>query len=229
MSTTETYTSGAAQWAAVDDYIARLLLPPDPLLEAVLLANAAAGLPAHDVSPAQGRFLQLLVRIRGAARILEIGTLGAYSTIWMARALPPGGRLITLEADPKHAEVALRNIAAAGLADQVELRCAPALESLAQLEAEQAAPFDLVFIDADKPNNPAYLEWALKFSAPGTVIIGDNVVREGAILDAESTDERIRGVRRFYELLAAEPRFDATALQTVGSKGYDGFALAVVR
>lgn len=210
-------------WSAVDAYIGQLI-PADPLLEAVLKNNAAAGLPAHDVSPAQGRFLELLVRIRGARRVLEIGTLGAYSTIWMARALPSGGRLVSLEADPHHASVAEKNIAQTGLSDLVQLHVGPALETLPQLEA----PFDLIFIDADKPNNPAYLEWALQLSAPGTVIIGDNVVRKGGILDADSTDDRIQGVRRFYELMAAEPRLSATALQTVGCKGYDGFAMAVV-
>jgi len=216
-------------WAAVDAYIAETLFLQDPELDEVLRANAAAGLPEIDVAPNQGKFLHLLARIRGAKRILEIGTLGGYSTIWLARAIPPGGRLVTLEFEPKHAEVAAANIANAGLSDLVEIRVGPALNSLAQLHREGCAPFDLVFIDADKPNNPGYLEWSLRLSRPGTVIIGDNVVRDGAITDPDNADPRVQGVRRFMQMMADDPRLDATALQTVGSKGYDGFALAVVR
>ncbi len=220
--------SGPPAWTAVDDWFAGLLLPPDPALDAALAANAAAGLPAHDVSPLQGAFLQLLARISGARRILEIGTLGGTSTIWLARALPADGRLVTLEADPTHAAVARANIAAAGLAGRVELRQGPALQLLPGIAADGLGPFDLVFIDADKPNNPHYLDWALRLARPGTVILADNVVRDGAVLDAAGTDARVQGVRRFAEMLAAEPRLAATAMQTVGAKGWDGFVLAVV-
>lgn len=216
------------QWTAVDRYITDLLVPPDPALSSALQANATAGLPPHDVSPNQGKLLLLLARLQGARTILEIGTLGGYSTIWLARALPADGRLITLEADPKHASVARANIAAAGLADVVELRLGRALDTLSQLAAEGCSPFDLIFIDADKPSNPDYFAWALKLSRPGSLIIGDNVVRDGAVVDAASGDPRVQGVRRFYELLASSPRVSATAIQTVGSKGYDGFAIALV-
>ena len=216
------------QWTAVDRYITDLFAPPDPALDAALQASAAAGLPPHDVSPTQGKLLLLLARVQGARTILEIGTLGGYSTIWLARALPAGGRLITLEADPKHAEVARANIARAGLAAVVELRLGPALDTLPQLAAEGRGPFDLIFIDADKPNNPEYFAWALKLSRRGSLIIADNVVRNGAVVDAASSDPSVQGVRRFHELLAAEPRVSATAIQTVGSKGYDGFAIALV-
>jgi len=215
-------------WLAVDRYIVDTLLPPDPTLDAVLAANAAAGLPAIDVAPNQGKLLYLLALLRGARRILEIGTLGGYSTIWLARALPAGGRLVTLEADERHAAVARANIERAGLAGVIEIRVGKALDSLAQLQREGGEPFDLIFIDADKPNNPKYLEWALKLSRKGSVILGDNVVREGAVIDAASEDDRVQGTRRFFERMAAEPRLSATALQTVGSKGYDGFALALV-
>lgn len=211
-------------WTAVDEYFTGLLAPADPALTAALAASEAAGLPAHQVAPNQGKFLQLLALLVGARAILEIGTLGGYSTIWLARALPPGGRLVTLEADPGYAEVARANLERAAVADLVELRVGPALDTLPTL----TGPFDLVFIDADKPNNPAYLEWALRLTRRGSVIVGDNVVRDGAVVDAGSDDERVRGVRRFTEQLAAEPRVSATALQTVGSKGYDGFALALV-
>ena len=217
-----------ARWSAVDAYVTDRLVPPDPDLEAALAENAAAGLPAHDVSPPQGKFLHLLARLMDARRVLEIGALGGYSTIWLARALPPQGRVVTLEFDPKHAEVARRNIARAGLAGQVDLRVGPALETLPRLQAEGAAPFDLIFIDADKPNNPAYLDWAVKLSRPGSLIIGDNVVRDGAVVDADSRDDRVQGVRAFFDRLAADPRLDATALQTVGAKGWDGFAIALV-
>ncbi|SNS73111.1 Predicted O-methyltransferase YrrM [Granulicella rosea] len=216
-------------WTAVDDYFTDCLIAADPPLDAVLKANTKAGLPAHDVSPTQGKLLHLLVRLKGAKRILEIGTLGAYSTIWLARALPEDGRIVTLEADPKHAQVAAANIERSGLGSRIELRVGLALESLADLHAENSGPFDFIFIDADKPNNPAYLEWALRLSRPGSVIIGDNVVRDGAVVDPDDPDPRVQGVRRFLEMMKADPRLDATALQTVGSKGYDGFTLAIVR
>jgi predicted O-methyltransferase YrrM len=216
------------QWTAVDHYISDSLSLSDPALDAALAANAAAALPSIDVSPSQGKLLQLLAQLRGARRILEIGTLGGYSTICLARGLPTGGRLVTLEVDAKHAEVARSNIARAGFADAVEIRVGPAVETLARLQEEGAEPFDLIFIDADKPNNPAYLGWALKFSRRGSLIICDNVVREGAVADADSTDPMVQGARRLFEMLGAEPRLSATALQTVGSKGYDGFAMALV-
>lgn len=216
------------QWAAVDRYITDLLVPADPALDAALQDSAAAGLPPHTVSPNQGKLLQLLARVQGARTILEIGTLGGYSTIWLARALPADGRLITLEADPKHAEVARANIARAGLADVVELRLGRALHTLPQVAAAGLGPFDLIFIDADKPSNPEYFAWALTLSRRGSLIIADNVVRNGAVADAASGDPSVQGVRRFNELLAAEPRVSATAIQTVGSKGYDGFAIALV-
>jgi predicted O-methyltransferase YrrM len=216
-------------WTAVDRYIVDALIPPDAALDAALCANAAAGLPAIDVAPNQGKFLHLLARIQGAKRILEIGTLGGYSTIWLARSLPPGGSLVTLEFESKHAEVAWANIAKAGLSPVVEIRVGPALDSLAKLHEEGCAPFDLIFIDADKPNNPGYLEWSLRLSRPGTIIIGDNVVRDGAVTDPDNPDPRVQGVRRFIQMMADDPRLDATALQTVGSKGYDGFTLAVVK
>jgi predicted O-methyltransferase YrrM len=216
------------QWSAVDRYFADLLVSPDPALEAALLASAAAGLPPINVSPNQGRLLQLLARMQNARAILEIGTLGGYSTIWLARALPPGGHLVTLEADPKHAEVARANLARAGLADVVELRLGPALDTLPELAAENRGPFDLIFIDADKVSYPDYFAWALRLSRRGSLIIADNVVRKGAVIDADSTDPSVQGVRRFNELLAAEPRVSAVAMQTVGSKGYDGFAMALV-
>ena len=220
--------TGQEQWAAVDRYITDVLVPADPILDAVLAANAAAGLPAWDVAPNQGKLLQLLAQAQGARTILEIGTLGGYSTIWLARALPTGGRLITLEADPTHAEVARANIARAGLSDAVEVRVGRALDTLQQLEAEQQGPFDLTFIDADKPNNPEYFAWALRLSRRGSLIICDNVVRTGAVVDTTSHDPAVEGVRRFFEAVAAEPRVSATAIQTVGSKGYDGFAIALV-
>ncbi|CAN5607702.1 O-methyltransferase [soil metagenome] len=216
------------QWTAVDRYIIGLLVPADAALAAALQTSAAAGLPPHSVSPTQGKLLQLLARVQGARTILEIGTLGGYSTIWLARALPADGRLITLEADPKHAEVAHTNIARAGLADVVEVRLGRALDILPQLAEEDRGPFDLIFIDADKPSNPDYFEWALKLSRRGSLIVVDNVVRGAAVLDTRGRDASVRGVRRFYELLAAEPRVDATAIQTVGLKGYDGIAIGLV-
>ncbi len=220
-------------WTAVDRYICDHLLPEDPVLDAALRASDAAGLPPIAITPNQGKLLELLARIHGARRILELGTLGGYSTIWLARALPPGGRLVTLEANAAYADLARENIANAGLAEIVELRVGPALETLPQLAAEEREPFDLIFIDADKQNNPGYLEWSLKLSRPGSLIVADNVVRDGAILDADAGDPQlgdggVQGVRRFYELLAAEPRLSATAIQTVGAKGHDGFALALV-
>ncbi|MDZ8186615.1 MAG: O-methyltransferase [Nostoc sp. ChiSLP02] len=215
------------QWTEVDSYLTDLFVPPDPVLDAALEASAAAGLPPHNVSPNQGKLLLLLAQLQRARTILEIGTLGGYSTIWLARALPKDGYLMTLEADAKHAEVAESNIARAGLGDVVELRLGKALSTLPELAAENRR-FDLIFIDADKPNNPDYLAWALKLSRRGSLIIADNVVRNGAVIDTASSDASIQGVRRFNELLASEPRVSATALQTVGSKGYDGFAIALV-
>ena len=216
-------------WTAVDEYLVEKLIPADATLTEAREANAEAKLPAIDVSPTQGKFLYLLAKIHGARRILEVGTLGGYSTIWMARALPEDGRLVTLEIEKLHAEVALKNIERAGVASRVELRLAPAAESLAALVKEGVAPFDLIFIDADKPNNPVYLEWALRMSRPGSIVVVDNVVREGAVIQADSTDESVRGTRRLFDLIAANPRLEATVLQTVGSKGYDGFVVARVR
>jgi predicted O-methyltransferase YrrM len=213
------------QWAAVDSYLESALLPSDPVLEAALEANAAAALPAIDVSPSQGKLLHLLALLVGARRILEIGTLGGYSTIWLARALPPDGKLVTLEAEPKHADVARRNLARAGLTEVVDLRVGLALDTLPTLAGDR---FDFVFIDADKPNNPVYLEWALRLTRPGSAIVIDNVVREGAILDATSEDPRVQGTRTLFEVLSREPRVQATAIQTVGRKGYDGLVLARV-
>lgn len=216
------------QWTAVDHYIADRLVPSDDALSAALEASDSAGLPAINVSPAQGKFLMLLARIQGARNILEIGTLGGYSTIWLARALPAGGRLVTLEADAKHASVARANLERAGLAGVVEVREGPALETLPQLIAEDGDPFDLIFIDADKPNTPDYVALALKRSRPGSVIVVDNVVRGGDLIDAERMDAGIQGIRRLYDMLAADSRLTATAMQTVGGKGYDGFAIALV-
>jgi predicted O-methyltransferase YrrM len=215
-------------WSAVDSYIGSLFVPQDDVLRAALQASEAAGLPPINVSPAQGKLLQLLARVQGARSILEIGTLGGYSTIWLARALPRGGRLITLEADPKHIEVARANIARAGLGDVVELRFGRALDTLPQLAAENRGPFDFIFIDADKPGYPDYFAWALKLSRPGSLIIADNVIRKGAVIDPAHEDPRVQGVRRFNDVLAGEPRVSATVIQTVGSKGYDGFAIALV-
>jgi predicted O-methyltransferase YrrM len=216
------------RWTAVDRYITETLVRPDATMDAVLRASAAAGLPPHNVSPNQGKLLQLLARIQGARSILEIGTLGGYSTIWLARALPGGGHLITLEANSKHAGVARANFARAGLADTVELRVGRALDTLPQLAAEGRGPFDVVFIDADKQNNPEYFAWALELSRCGSLIIVDNVVRNGAVLDPASEDPGVRGVRRLNERLAAEPRVSAVAVQIVGSKGYDGMAIVLV-
>ena len=216
------------QWTKVDQYFSEMLLPSDPILESTLEASLNAGLPAISVSPNQGKLLEMLARIIGARSILEIGTLGGYSTIWLARGMAAGGHLITLEVDPKHAEVARANFTRAGLQDVVELRVGNALETLPQLPAERRGPFDLVFIDADKKNIPTYFDWALKLSHPGTLIVVDNVVRDGAVIDAESTDESVQGVRRFIESLAVESRVSGTVIQTVGIKGYDGFAIVLV-
>jgi len=216
------------QWTAVDRYITDLFVPSDPVLDAALRATADAGMPLINVAPNQGKLLHILALASGARAILEIGTLGGYSTIWLARALPADGRLITLEADPKHAAVARANIARAGLADIVEVRLGRALDTLPQLAAEGRGPFDLVFIDADKPNTAAYFAWALKLTRRGGLIITDNIVRGGAVIDEGSADASVQGVRRFNAALAAEPRVSATAIQTVGSKGYDGLAIAVV-
>jgi predicted O-methyltransferase YrrM len=213
-------------WTAVDDYFGRLLVAEDPVLTGALDGARDAGLPAISVSPAQGKLLHLLVRLSASRRILEIGTLAAYSTIWMARALPDGGTLVTLEADVQHARVARANLERAGLTAVVDLRVGLALESLPELPPDD--PFDLIFIDADKVNTPAYFDWALKLSRPGTLIVVDNVVRNGAIADAGSRDPSVQGMQRFAEEAAANPRVTATALQTVGSKGYDGFVVALV-
>jgi len=216
------------QWARVDRYFEDLLVPTDSALDAALTAAAAASLPAHSVSPQQGKLLYLLARIRGARNMLEIGTLGGYSAIWMARALPSDGRLITLEANPKHAEVARASLVRAGLSRLVDVRVGPALETLPRLAGEGRGPFDFIFIDADKQNNAQYLAWALRLASRGSLIIGDNVVRDGAVIDSESADPSVQGVRQFLQMLSAEPRVNATAIQTVGSKGYDGFTLALV-
>jgi predicted O-methyltransferase YrrM len=215
-------------WAAVDRYLAAQLLPPDPSLDAALARSADAGLPPAAVSAAQGKLLHLLARLRDARRILELGTLGGYSTIWLARALPPDGRLVTLEAQPGYAEVARANVDAAGLGDVVEIVVGPALETLPRLAANGEPAFDLVFLDADKRSNAEYLAWALRLSRPGTLIVADNVVRAGAVAEP-SDDESVAGVRRFFAAVAAEPRLSGTAIQTVGSKGYDGFALLLVQ
>jgi len=216
-------------WNKVDQYITERLISQDSVLDQVLLTNEQAGLPPFDVSPAQGKLLNLLVQMKGARRILEIGTLGGYSTIWMARALPSDGHIVTLELDPAHAQVAGANFSLAQVDERIELRIGDAQGQLSQMKEEGVEPFDFIFIDADKPNNPNYLQWALHFSHPGTVIIGDNVIREGEIVNKNNKDPRVVGVREFYDLLAEEPRISATAIQTVGSKGYDGFVLGVVK
>jgi predicted O-methyltransferase YrrM len=220
-------------WAAVDGYIAGHLLPKDPELDAALAASEIAGLPRAQITPAHGKLLELLARIAKARKILELGTLGGYSTIWLARALPPDGELISLELDAGYAEIATTNLANAGLAERVQIRTGPALQTLPALAAEDAGPFDAIFLDADKKNNPAYLQWSLKLSRPGTLIIADNVVRGGAILDPDATDAAlgengIQALRHFYEMLSTEPRLTATAIQTVTAKGHDGLALALV-
>jgi predicted O-methyltransferase YrrM len=214
-------------WNDVDAFIGEKLLPADPVLDAVLKANRAAGLPNIDVSPAQGKFLQLIARLAGAKTILEIGTLGGYSTVWLARALPDGGKIVTLESSEGHSEVARANFAAAGVADKVDLRVGPALYALPALEAEKQL-FDVIFIDADKSNNLHYLRWALKLSRAGTVIVVDNVVRQGRIIDEDDTSPEIEGTRRFFDFASQDKRWTATALQTVGVKGWDGFAIGIV-
>ena len=215
-------------WTAVDAYLAGHLIPKDDALEAALRESEKAGLPAIQVTPLQGRMLAIFARMVGARRILEVGTLGAYSTIWLARTLPADGRLITLEAAAKHAKVARKNLKRAGLLDRVELREGPALDTLPKLKAEGAGPFDFIFLDADKEHNAEYLEWALKLARPGTVIVTDNVVREGSVLNAKSDDPTVRGTRRFFAAVAKERRVTATAIQTVSGKKYDGFALLLV-
>lgn len=214
----------AAEWIAVEDYLDALFVPPDPVLDAARRASAAAGLPDIAVTPSQGQFLQLLARLVGARRILEVGTLGGYSTVWLARALPDDGRLITLDVNATHLEVARENIARAGLTALVEPRLGPALETLPQL----TGPFDFIFIDADKANSAAYFSWCLRLSRPGTLIVVDNVIRDGQVADAGTTDPDVLGIRRLNEAVAAEPRVSAVTLQTVGSKGYDGFLLVRV-
>jgi predicted O-methyltransferase YrrM len=215
-------------WSAVDSYIADIFIEDDAVLEAALADSAAAGLPAIAVAPHEGKLLMLLARAIGARRILEIGTLGGYSTIWLGRALPNEGRLITLEYNQTHADVASANIARAGLADRVELRVGRASDTLPQLAAEGQGPFDFIFIDADKEGYVDYLDWSLQLARPGTLIVADNVIRDGKVLDAESEDTLVQGVRRFNEVLAAQARVIATAFQTVGNKGHDGMAIALV-
>jgi predicted O-methyltransferase YrrM len=215
-------------WTAVDEYIEKLLILPDSALGAAREASVDAGLPDIAVTPSQGKLLYLLARMVRARRILEIGTLGGYSTIWLARALPAEGLVVTLEADPKHFEVAQKNIKRAGLAKLVDQRLGPALETLPELDKEGAGPFDFIFIDADKESSEEYFEWALRLSRPGTAILVDNVIRDGEVENAETTDERVQGIRRLNEALAREARVSATTIQTVGSKGYDGFTLALV-
>ena len=216
------------RWEAVDSYLVDTFVPRDEALAAALAASEAAGLPEIQVTPTQGRLLEMLARALGARRILEIGTLGGYSTLWMARGLAAGGRLVTLEYEPRHAEVARANFARAGRSSAIDLRVGAALDLLPRLEQEQAGPFDLVFVDADKVNLPEYFTWSVRLSRPGTLIVIDNVIREGEVVDPESPDAAVQGVRRMNERIAAEPRVSATALQTVGGKGYDGLAFVLV-
>lgn len=215
-------------WAQVDRYFGDLLAPEDKALSQVVGANREAGLPSIDVPALLGKFLALMVRTSGARRVLEIGTLGGYSTIWLARALPAGGRVVTLEIDPHHADIARANLSAAGVLDRVEVRVAAAIDSLRNMQEKEEAPFDLIFIDADKRSIPAYLEWSLTLSHPGTMIIVDNVVRDGKVIEPDNPDPDVQGVRRMTEMMAADPRLSATAIPTVGARGYDGFAMAVV-
>ncbi|HXF58444.1 MAG TPA: O-methyltransferase [Candidatus Saccharimonadales bacterium] len=228
MNPTEQLRVDEGVWTAVDRYITDALIPSDPALTAALEASTAAGLPEIQVAPNQGKLLHMLARLQGARAILEIGTLGGYSTIWLGRALPKDGRLISLEVDPKHAEVARANIARAGLSGVVEIRLGPAIQSLPAIAAENRGPFDLIFIDADKVSIPEYFTWSLKLSRPGTLIVVDNVVRGGAVIESKSEDVSVQGVRKLFAMLAAEPRVTATALQLLGSKGYDGLAIALV-
>ncbi|MGB6103648.1 MAG: O-methyltransferase [Pusillimonas sp.] len=216
------------QWNKVDDYFSATLAPSDAVLDAALARSEQAGLPAINVAPNQGKLLQLLARISGARRILEIGTLGGYSTIWLARALPEGGSITTLELEPMHAEVARRNIEQAGFADAVSVIVGSAVDTLKNLVRDGAEPFDFIFIDADKQNNPHYLEWSLKLSRPGTVIVTDNVVRKGGVADLGNHDPDVEGVRSLFAMAGADPRLSSTAVQTVGAKGWDGFAISVV-
>jgi len=215
-------------WEEVDAYLADTLLPRDDALTGALAASAAAGLPAIQVSPPQGRLLEMLARAIGARRILEIGTLGGYSTLWLARGITSGGKLITIEYDPKHADVARANFARAGRSSAIDLRVGAALELLPQLEREHAGPFNLIFVDADKVNLPDYFTWSVRLSRPGSLIVIDNVIREGEVVNAESADAAVQGVRRMNERIAKEPRVSATAIQTVGGKGYDGLAFVLV-
>ncbi len=216
------------QWTRVDSYFDELFAPPDAALDAALKATSEAGMPLINVAPNQGKLLHLLARLVGARSVLEIGTLGGYSAIWLARALPPEGRLLTLEVNPAHAEIARANIARAGLAEQVEVRLGSALITLPQLVEQGAGPFDLVFIDADKASTPDYLSWTLRLTKPGSLIIIDNVVRNGAVSDPDSANADVQGIRRALAMVAQEPRLDAAAFQTVGVKGYDGMAIALV-
>jgi predicted O-methyltransferase YrrM len=215
-------------WTSVDDYITQLFVQSDPIMQETLAASEAAGLPSISVAPNEGKLLMLLAQLCGARNILEIGTLGGYSTIWLARGMASEGSLITLEANPKHAEVARLNIARAGFTDRVEVRVGPARDTLPHLATEGRGPFDLIFIDADKESYAEYLAWALKLARPGTLIIADNVIREGKVLDPADNDPRVQGARRFNQLLAEEPSVKATAIQTVGGKGHDGMAIAIV-
>lgn len=225
MRTPDYPSPDALQWAAVDAYFADQLTPLDETLNRVLAANGEAGMPTHDVSSVQAKFLALLVKITGAEKILEIGTLGGFSTIWMARALPENGQITTIERNPDHARVALKNMATAGIDGKVDLRVGAAVDVLSTL----TGPFDLIFIDADKTNNPVYLEWSIRLARPGTVIVADNVVRGGSVVNPDSTDSDVIGVRRFMDLLATDPRLDSTAMQTVGEKGWDGFSITIVK
>lgn len=217
------------KWSQVDSYFSGLLAPEDDVLKVSLAENAKAGMPAHDVSASQGKMLALFIAMTGASRVLEIGTLGGYSTIWMARALPDSGRVVTIEANERHAAVAISNIERAGLGNSVDVHVGPALDVLPNIARDMDKPFDLIFIDADKPNNPNYLQWSLKLSRPGTVIIADNVVRGGAVADPDSEDANVLGVREFLAMVAENPDLDATAIQTVGEKGWDGFSLIRVK
>ncbi|WP_078382225.1 O-methyltransferase [Sutcliffiella halmapala] len=216
-------------WNDVDTYFSSKLQESDPMMDSILKANTEAGLPAIDVSPNQGKLLYLLAKMKAAKNILEIGTLGGYSTVWLARALPEDGHVVTLEFSEKHANVANENIKKAGFENKIDIIVGPALETLPTLEKKGFSSFDFIFIDADKPNNPNYLKWALELSRPGTVIIADNVVRNGSVIDADTQDQSVNGIRQFIDLLAEESRIDSTAIQTVGSKGYDGFVLGIVK